>query len=655
MLLLSASPASAVTKFISPSGSGTACTAGSPCSMTQANNTAVAGDIVSMAAGTYATAPDPVNSGSSGNPIEYRGDPTNASAVVVPYTTNSGDNYIWFRYFSIITGNGAGMRLNGQFTGWRLAGMIIRGDCFLTGFNQSAMESCTVLPPIVGGALAHNYFTLGGGACPVGGGGATTGSVFRQNNMYFRAEAGHQYCTSADPIFKIWGATVKNMTWERNRVKIVFGPGADDSKRGAYVAGMIHCLSVDSRWDFIDSTAAPSAAKTIFRHRDVFNHNVSLRDSMFTVNCVGSVFMSTDGGPVDCQQVCPEGCCGRDSLGFNRYEAGFYKLDGAPGMNFQLGFNDDTLRYNVIIKNGNATDTNGGGAAIRVGSLDGAAVIEHNTIANFSTNDYGALDHSSDPWDATANLLVRDNIFYRNRTSSSGASYAGRYKLQTGKPYTINRNLYAYFAGPNFSIYEQHGCPSCTGAAQVSPTTFAGSTGQEANGRYGSPLFQDSTFASFDYALRTGSIAIGNGTGGTNIGAWQGAIGPPTDVIAPAAVTTLGYTLPVVGGNNFSVTLLWYTVGDDDLTGIAASYDLRWSTSPITSGNFASATQVTGMPVTQVAGTLQMAGAINLPLNQNVYFAIRATDEVGNVGGISNVISVHQASAPLATGSSVCQ
>jgi hypothetical protein len=83
------------------------------------------------------------------------------------------------------------------------------------------------------------------------------------------------------------------------------------------------------------------------------------------------------------------------------------------------------------------------------------------------------------------------------------------------------------------------------------------------------------------------------------------------------------------------VTLQWTAPGDDGVTGTATSYDLRRSNSPITLGNFGSATPVGGVPSPQAAGSLETFD-VNLPTG-TYFFAIRTKDEVNNQSGLSNV------------------
>ncbi len=107
------------------------------------------------------------------------------------------------------------------------------------------------------------------------------------------------------------------------------------------------------------------------------------------------------------------------------------------------------------------------------------------------------------------------------------------------------------------------------------------------------------------------------------------------DTTAPAAISNLA----APSGNHNSVNLTWTSPGDDNTTGTATSYDIRYSTSTITTGNWASATQATGEPTPLVAGSSQSFNVTGLSGSTTYYFAIRATDEVPNVGALSNVVS----------------
>jgi len=108
---------------------------------------------------------------------------------------------------------------------------------------------------------------------------------------------------------------------------------------------------------------------------------------------------------------------------------------------------------------------------------------------------------------------------------------------------------------------------------------------------------------------------------------------PPGDGTPPASITSLVTTTKTVS----SITVNWTAPGDDGAAGTATSYDLRYSTSAITEGNFASATQVSGEPAPAVAGTAESMIVAGLVANTTYYFALKASDEVPNISALSNV------------------
>ena len=107
------------------------------------------------------------------------------------------------------------------------------------------------------------------------------------------------------------------------------------------------------------------------------------------------------------------------------------------------------------------------------------------------------------------------------------------------------------------------------------------------------------------------------------------------DGIAPDAITNLA-TGTVTAS---SVQLTWTAPGDDAATGTATTYDVRYSTAVINDGNWASATQATGEPAPQVAGSSETFTVTGLNSSTLYYFAIKASDEVPNESALSNVPS----------------
>ncbi|MCH8003942.1 MAG: S8 family serine peptidase [Nanoarchaeota archaeon] len=107
------------------------------------------------------------------------------------------------------------------------------------------------------------------------------------------------------------------------------------------------------------------------------------------------------------------------------------------------------------------------------------------------------------------------------------------------------------------------------------------------------------------------------------------------DTIAPGAITDL----TPVDKTFQSVTLTWTATGDDDSVGTASSYDLRYSTLLIDATNFDSATEVSNLPKPQASGSTEVFEVNSLDSSTTYYFAIKAIDNVGNKGAISNIAS----------------
>ncbi|MDG0810117.1 fibronectin type III domain-containing protein [Cohnella rhizosphaerae] len=110
---------------------------------------------------------------------------------------------------------------------------------------------------------------------------------------------------------------------------------------------------------------------------------------------------------------------------------------------------------------------------------------------------------------------------------------------------------------------------------------------------------------------------------------------PAADTVAPAAIANLQATQAMFK----SVKLTWTAPGDDGSNGKAASYDVRYSTSPITASNWASATQAEDELPQPAAGTPMQFKVTELTAGVTYYFAVRTTDAVGNVSGLSNSAS----------------
>ncbi len=99
------------------------------------------------------------------------------------------------------------------------------------------------------------------------------------------------------------------------------------------------------------------------------------------------------------------------------------------------------------------------------------------------------------------------------------------------------------------------------------------------------------------FAMKTADN-VPNWSGISNVVSFTTPVAPDNVRPAPLALTLTSIT-------DSTVSVIWTAVGDDSLTGTAASYDLRYSTSPITASNWSSATPVTDEPAPAAPGTAQ--------------------------------------------------
>ena len=106
----------------------------------------------------------------------------------------------------------------------------------------------------------------------------------------------------------------------------------------------------------------------------------------------------------------------------------------------------------------------------------------------------------------------------------------------------------------------------------------------------------------------------------------------PQDDTPPAEISDLLAGNPTSG----SITLTWTAPGDDENTGTASQYDIRYFTSEITGANWDLATQCTGELAPQAAGTSETFTVNGLSFDTTYFFAIKTADEIPNWSDISN-------------------
>src|SRR5882672_10609506 len=160
------------------------------------------------------------------------------------------------------------------------------------------------------------------------------------------------------------------------------------------------------------------------------------------------------------------------------------------------------------------------------------------------------------------------------------------------------------------------------------------------------------TATSYDLRYRTVGVA------GTDTASWWGAATRVTGMPAPHApgssdsvqvrgltpLTTYYFIIrtadEVPNWSGYSNLAVHMTTGSSDVTPPAAITDVTVTGSTATtSGNWGSASQASGEPVPAAAGTQQNFTVTGLAPGRTYSIAIRATDNAGNVSGLSNVPS----------------
>lgn len=158
----------------------------------------------------------------------------------------------------------------------------------------------------------------------------------------------------------------------------------------------------------------------------------------------------------------------------------------------------------------------------------------------------------------------------------------------------------------------------------------------------GTPILLNSYSKSLLWQQRWDSPMLSEGThtlllrhpGGTHYVDVDAIVVSQPETIPPAAISNLE---AVSGAAMGAVDLNWTATGDDDMTGMAQSYIVRYASSAIDSqGAWDAAKDVEGEPAPVAPGGAQSMTVGGLVPGQTYYFAIRAVDDSSNMSGLSN-------------------
>lgn len=581
--------------------------------LTSANNSVFPGDIVLLSPGTYTGAIAPARSGLAFSPIVYMGATGDSSAVKVGGITLKAKSYVTVKW---LRNNGP---LSMECPGVGETDASIR---FVQPVGDSIYFVRQIGPVAITGA---SDFTLQSMVCGVGNtptnGGFEIVAATKQSG-------GGGYPSVSQPAGL--DIEIRSMNGLVQDVRAYYG-GSSGSATGnhAYVTNMQGCtfrrfaflgyfptvgsgaacmISYRTMWNTFEDcswrTKNTSAANNchLFFLRDSSSFNTFTRDTIENLSTsTREVLVNISGSGT---------VTGPETSYGNTFDACVFRGD------FEARWQSWFRRGRVVNTIINTTHPLITGFGTPNTEWADSMVFEHNTV--HAPNAAMAFDQSGT---RLSNASIRYNIFSCGTTSWAVIKGVNR------APCAINFNLY-YTPTPGDSTK----CVATTeggGFTHVGPSdTWCTSSGFDCNSRWGNPAFVDA--AGGNFALGSGSLALGLGPDG-----YAGAIAPAsTDTERPAPIATLATSSPTPS----TITLSWTAVGDDSLTGTATSYQIRRNFgSAITSeGVWNAATVVSSPPTPQVAGSAETKLVTGLSQASNYYFAVRAVDEAGHVGALSN-------------------
>lgn len=571
-----ASPAAAATYYVSPSGNSTnPGTQGAPWSISKALSSAVAGDVVQIAAGAYSGDFRPANSGNTGGRISFVGNLANPSSV-----TFSGNINLSVRSYISVKGIQANdLSIDATSSTTRPEQDSVAYCRVLGNFNMNGGLRCHVINNTIGATTGQHRWSMG--PTPI----RSTLCTIRGNTMFFGGVMAQPHAIKFDRL--------ESCEITENRVLVSMPAGAVDV-HGRMFYGVKNTLFRGNRWMIDNQTGYQNY---IFNQRDSCRFNTYVRDTVLELpssNAPVSIRFATSGSFPG-------------SNGWNRYVDCFFKANTT--LEYQNDVRGDNWFGCTLVSSGKAMDFS------PLFTFADSVTFRHCTF--YSTSNV-ALEFTK-----TTNTRFVSNIVY-----SRGTYCPGVYMPATA---TSDSNLFFQMTGGSNSVIGQSsGACSAVGVG----TSWCNSMADDCRSRWGSPAFLDSTYASFDPSPRSNSLALGAQWKDGYVGALP-FVGGATDVTAPGAVSNLAISQP----GSQSLLASWTSPGDDGSSGTAMFYDLRRSTSPITAGNFDAAVPVSPQPTPLPAGTSQSYVLLNLTSGVTYYVAIRTRDEAGNWSSISNVVS----------------
>lgn len=477
-LLFAAGPVAAATYYVSPAGSGSACSESQPCALSYVNPLVAAGDVVRLAAGTYtgssiAPASSGVSAGSAGM-ITYIGSIANPAATIVPSLSLSG-SYIRVSGVTITTTGIVAVQGSDNAV----------EDCIVNASRLSVTGPGAELNPAV--KAARNTFH------------DITFALYRTTDL-----------SSTSVTFR----GMENCIFDSCRFTITHPSNVTGGSFLKFFYSQSNRFT-DCDWDMLSNVTASCDECNWVVIRDNSAHNAFVRNK-FTM------------------QVPP--AAARPTVFYAAVAGNAGNAGGVHGLKFADCIWRATNPISsglVVFQEPMDTDTLSGCVfvaptvpALTVGEVTGS-VIDHCTFVGSSPD--GRVFNVSDPGLWTGTSTITNNIFYSLATA---ATRAPAWQKSASASVSADHNLFYSSAGSanavDYGWLDFHSTASACSQHSL-----------ECASLFGNPqLVGGAGVLTYDAHLTSVSPARGQASDGSDIGALPFAAGG-ADLIPPAAVTNL--------------------------------------------------------------------------------------------------------------------
>lgn len=623
-LLFMAFTSDAATIWVSPSGGGNGSDSTNARTLAYANANAVAGDVVRFKSGSYgSTAIAPEHNGTANNRIRYYGFPSDRGAVRVADVALGPDvgSYSTVRWVTVVSGEISGC--GGSYGDFVVGDSLVAINGFAAGdfgfgfdAHESVFDSLYITGTITGN-YQLDWLEMGEprdasapgeigkcGSPPCGG--------------WWRGILNN---TVADCVFNV---TVDN-TGTPGDVHILQMRGAayNTIARNTFNITIEHCWGYffpvemyESYYNLFQAntwnlTTNRAYGVTTTRTRSIWGYRDSSSYNRFVGNTVTTSGPAGDSTSIDLglsQSGAYGGTTNHTYIGNNVLK--IHNPQRAAAY-WQNGSRADTIEFNLIASNRALpalSVASGGGFA--------SSILRHNTLWTAS----GTVVDISAETNTGASRFV-SNVYYGTAASGIGSE--------------TTRVPLAFPMDSAGTFFNRGGTP---GAAIKSGSTYGtigsgGNFGQPGMAVWGTPAFKDSTFATLMDSIGASGYARWPNAPSLS-GQFAGCMSPG-DVIPPGDVTDFASG----ASRQNQIVLSWTAPGGDQASGAAASYDIRYSLVASDITNWNAATQASGEPLPDLAGTPQCFVLTGLSGGFTYYIGLRALDAAGNTSATSNVVT----------------